>query len=72
MTRLKRVLIYGGVIYLWIGLILGSAMAFAIPAMNPLGVGYYALTWPAFVASGTLDTPAPPVPAWAFTFEDQT
>lgn len=57
------------VVYLIIGLLLGSFMAYAIPAMNILGVMYYAVFWPMFVLQGTFGIPINwPIPDWTFSF----
>lgn len=57
------------VLYYGAGLAMGSLMASAIPAMNVLGVAYYAAVWPGFVAHGFgLTTWSPPVPSWSFSF----
>lgn len=69
---LRRAFSYFAVAYLAVGLVLGSMLFAAIPAMNVLGWGYYALTWPAFVCHGTkVCKGAPPVPAWSFTFKEE-
>jgi len=70
-STIRAVLITATTMYLGLGLFLGSAMAAHIPAMNWRGVAYYTVTWPAFVASGTLNAPAPPVPFWCFTFSEK-
>lgn len=57
--------------YLAVGLIMGSSLAAAMPAINALGVGYYTLTWPMFLASGShLITLEPYVPSWCFTLKN--
>jgi hypothetical protein len=57
------------VVYAVIGLVVGSLMAYAIPAMNILGVLYYALFWPMFVLQGAFGIPINwPIPSWVFTF----
>lgn len=56
-------------VYFLIGVVLGSLMAYAIPAMNWLGVLYYATFWPMFVIQGVFGVPINwPIPEWAFTF----
>lgn len=68
---MRRGLIIAAVAYLVIGYALGSFMKFyGVPAMNFWGVSWYALTWPAWISSGTFHTPAPPIPDWCFTFKD--
>lgn len=52
------------VIYLMIGLALGLVMEHHLPAMNALGVLYYAITWPLWIIGLGL-----PIPAFMFTFE---
>jgi hypothetical protein len=57
------------VVYAVIGLVVGSLMAYAIPAMNILGVLYYVLFWPMFVLQGAFGIPINwPIPSWVFTF----
>lgn len=57
------------VLYFIIGLVMGSVMAYVIPAMNWMGVLYYATFWPMFVLQGTFGIPINwPIPTWAFSF----
>ena len=66
---MKRNLIIFLVVYLTVGLILGSILAYALPAINILGVLYYAVFWPMFVLQGTFGIPINwPIPSWAFSF----
>ena len=66
---MKRNLIIFLVLYLTVGLILGSILAYALPAINILGVLYYAVFWPMFVLQGTFGIPINwPIPSWAFSF----
>jgi hypothetical protein len=65
MNRVKIVL----AVYAVIGLLLGTAMSFFIPAINILGILYYALFWPMFILQGTFGIPINwPIPEWAFSF----
>jgi hypothetical protein len=65
----KLIASYVFVAYMAVGGVLGSMLYASIPAMNVLGWGYYALTWPAFVCHGTkVCSGAPYVPSWSFTF----
>lgn len=50
--------------YLLVGLALGLVMEHYLPAINALGVAYYALTWPLWLLGVDL-----PIPAWMFTFQ---
>jgi hypothetical protein len=59
------------VAYALVGTFLGFGMASVIPAMNGMGVAYYAMTWPLWISAGTYGTPAPPIPNWCFTFRAQ-
>ena len=63
----KNRLIGAAVTYLILGTYLGVGMARMIPAINLAGTAFYAVTWPAFIASAAYGAPAPPIPAWAFT-----
>ncbi len=66
----KRILGWVVAGYLLIGLVLGLVVSVAIPAVNVLGVGYYALTWPLHVAHGSgLTEWQPPIPDWVFSFK---
>ena len=57
------------VLYFIIGLLMGSVMAYVIPAMNILGVLYYAVFWPMFVLQGTFGIPINwSIPEWVFSF----
>lgn len=57
------------VVYFTVGLILGSFLAYALPAINLLGVLYYAVFWPMFVLQGTFGIPINwPIPSWVFSF----
>jgi hypothetical protein len=51
-------------LYLAVGLVLGLIMESAVPAMNALGVAYYALTWPLWLLGFN-----PTIPTWMFTFD---
>lgn len=62
--------------YASVGLVNGYIMSLAIPAMNYLGVFFYALTWPGFIvcarmeisgACGPLDWMPVWMQAWMFT-----
>ena len=68
LSGLKAFALGFAVAYLATGLYLGNALARHIPAMNVVGVAYYAVMWPGFVASASWGTPAPIVPKWAFSF----
>ncbi len=64
----KRVKIFLAV-YSIIGLVLGSFIGYVMPAMNWMGVLYYAMFWPMFVLQGTFGIPFNwPIPEWAFSF----
>jgi hypothetical protein len=54
--------------YLLIGILLGFAMAYVIPAMNLWGVIYYALTWPMWPLQHALHQHWMPIFDWMFTF----
>ena len=63
-------------VYFGAGLFGGLLMKQAIPAINPLGVAYYAATWPGHVycASTVRDCdsfPGPRVSKYFFTFDKQ-
>lgn len=49
----------------------GFSMYRSIPAVNVYGAAYYGALWPAWPLSISLGQDLVPVPAWAFTFEDQ-
>lgn len=56
--------------YLSAGVAIGSLMFASIPAMNVLGWGYYAVTWPVFICHGTKVCKGETyVPSWVFTFK---
>lgn len=56
--------------YAAVGVVLGSLIYASIPAVNVLGWGYYAVTWPGFVCLGAqVCRDAPPIPRWAFTLK---
>jgi hypothetical protein len=57
------------IIYLIVGLTMGFVMQHYLPAMNTLGVGFYALTWPAELIDGTFHTKLVTIPDWVFTFK---
>lgn len=65
---------YAAIAYLSAGAALGSLLYFSIPAMNVLGWGFYAVTWPVFVCEGTKACKGDAswlVPSWAFTFKER-
>lgn len=71
---MRRVLTHLAAIYLGAGLFGGLMMGQAVPALNWLGIGYYALTWPAQVYCAPDYTRCDPLPnpdgaAWMFTFD---
>jgi len=55
-------------LYLFIGLMIGLTLAWAVPATNIFGVIYLTLIWPVWV-SQELTGIHPPVPMWMFTFD---
>lgn len=58
--------------YLGAGLFAGLMMQRAVPALNPLGVGVVAITWPNQIRCARVSSDCEPIPAWAapyiFTF----
>lgn len=58
------------VCYYTIGITMGAFLAARLPAMNVLGVLWYATLWPWFILRGKFgdSIPGPPVPEWCFTF----
>jgi hypothetical protein len=66
MTR--NIITHGLCFYLGAGLFGGLLMATAIPAMNVLGVAYFAATWPmqVYCARPTSECDYGTAPAWAF------
>lgn len=76
LNREKRIFLSGVwrtfvVFYIVVGLLMGAGMNRAIPAINAKGVAYITVTWPGFVVAAAFGTPNPPVPSWAFSFEDR-
>lgn len=65
--------------YIGAGLFGGLVMQAAVPAMNGLGVAYYAATWPAFLHCARKDVagcnPLTLMPLWLsqhlFTFDEE-
>jgi hypothetical protein len=68
MRLMKRLATYAAVAYLGAGVAMGSLLYYSMPAMNVMGWGYYAVTWPWFVCAGTKHCKSAYVPPWAFTF----
>ena len=70
---MSKKLLIAAAVYAVIGLVLGSVMAHFIPAMNILGVLYYALLWPLNLIDGTFHLHLVPMPDWLmqyfFTFD---
>lgn len=62
--------------YVGAGLFAGLLISAAVPPLNAIGIGYYALTWPAQVYCARLDrgcggvTPSPKWARYMFTFDD--
>ena len=48
--------------YLGAGLFAGLLMHRAIPALNPLGIGYIAATWPRQIICARVETDCKPMP----------
>lgn len=70
MSLAKHIATYAALLYLGIGIAFGSLIYATIPAVNVLGWGWYALTWPSFVCHGTkVCAGSPYVPDWSFTFK---
>ena len=71
---MKSVATHFAALYIGAGLFGGLLMQAAIPAINPLGVAYYAATWPAQiycapVSRGCNVTPNESWGAWMFSFD---
>lgn len=64
---MRTITTHAAALYLGAGLFGGLLMAAAVPAINPVGVIYYAATWPAqiYCAPVARGCTVAPSPAWA-------
>lgn len=70
---LKLAAIVAGSMYLGAGLFAGLLMQRGIPALNPLGVAFIAVTWPNQIRCARVSSGCEATPSWIapyiFTFE---
>ena len=66
MMTMRKVLVSRVLVYILAGMLLGGALAYAIPATSFRGYLLLVATWPAWVKGSPI--PQPPVPSWAFKF----
>ena len=68
---MRSVITHALAVYIGAGLFAGLLMQAAIPAINALGVGYIAITWPMQIYCAPAARQCGTPPAWAFTLVDE-